>query len=140
MLKSLINLRTPLIQRLSFSTTARLTKDIAAKEVKDEPIKFFGSKAASWKAKDTRSGKAEEMLWFQPYVVSGSLAVFLIYFCFLREENDIDRKLEGTLFEHIAGLEEVQLTMTYKHNLENNIDNSSIEKRLKELGVDPKLL
>lgn len=132
--------RIPLVQRLSFSTTARLSREVSKEAAKDEPIKYFGSKAASWKAKDTRSGKAEEMLWYQPYVVSGSMAVFLFYFCFLREENDIDRKLEGTLFEHISGLEEVQLTMTYKHNLENNLDNGAIETRLRELGIDPKIL
>lgn len=129
-----------MIQRLSFSTTARVSKEVTKEAVKDEPIKYFGSKAAAWKAKDTRSGKAEEMLWYQPYVVSGSVAAFLLYFCAIREENDIDKKLEGTLFEHIAGLEEVQLTMSYKHNLENNLDNSAIEIRLRELGIDPKLL
>lgn len=126
-----------MIQRLSFSTTANLTKEVIQK---DEPMKYFGSRAALWKAKDTRSGNADKMLWYQPYVVSGSLAIFLLYFCVFREENDIDKKLEGTLFQHIAGLEEVQLAATYKHNLENKVDNTAIEERLIELGVDPKTL
>lgn len=68
------------------------------------------------------------------------MAIFLLYFCVFREENDIDKKLEGSLFDHIQGFEEVQLTQSYKHNLENNLDNSAIEVRLRELGIDPKLL
>lgn len=109
-------------------------------ETSNEPIKFFGSKAATWRARDTRSGGSEDTLWFQPYVISGSLSVFLLYFCVLREENDIDKRLEGNLFDKVTGLEEVQLTVNYKYNRENGLDTSEIEKRLSELGVDIKLL
>jgi len=35
--------------------------------------------------------------WYQGYIVSASLAVFLIYFCILREENDIDLMLDTDL-------------------------------------------
>ncbi|XP_017464257.1 PREDICTED: uncharacterized protein LOC108357695 [Rhagoletis zephyria] len=109
-------------------------------ENSNEPIKFFGSQAANWRARDTRSGGSEDTLWFQPYVISGSLAIFLLYFCILREENDIDRRLEGNLFDQVAGLEEVQLTVNYKYNKENGLDTSEIEKRLSELGIDIKQL
>ncbi|XP_036230147.1 uncharacterized protein [Bactrocera oleae] len=109
-------------------------------ESSNEPIKFFGSQAATWRARDTRSGGSEDMLWFQPYVISGSLAAFLLYFCVLREENDIDKRLEGNLFDQVTGLEEVQLTVNYKYNKDNGLDTSEIEKRLLELGVDIKLL
>ncbi|XP_011184605.1 uncharacterized protein LOC105213453 [Zeugodacus cucurbitae] len=109
-------------------------------ESSNEPIKFFGSQAATWRARDTRSGGSEDTLWFQPYVISGSLAVFLLYFCILREESDIDKRLEGNLFDQVAGLEEVQLTVNYKYNRENGLDTSQIEKRLLELGVDVKHL
>ncbi|XP_018791614.1 PREDICTED: uncharacterized protein LOC108970593 isoform X2 [Bactrocera latifrons] len=121
----------------------RLVSNISkqpSNESSNEPIKFFGSKAATWRARDTRSGGSEDTLWFQPYVISGSLAVFLLYFCVLREENDIDKRLEGNLFDQVAGLEEVQLTVNYKYNRENGLDTSEIEKRLLELGVDIKLL
>ncbi|KNC20915.1 hypothetical protein FF38_00313, partial [Lucilia cuprina] len=109
-------------------------------EVDNEPIKFFGSQAATWRAKDTRSGGSDEHLWYQPYVISASLAVFLLYFCVLREESDIDLKLEGSLFEHVQGLEEVQLTMNYKYNKENGLDNKEVIQRLSALGIDVKLL
>uniref|UniRef100_A0A1L8EBU5 Uncharacterized protein n=1 Tax=Haematobia irritans TaxID=7368 RepID=A0A1L8EBU5_HAEIR len=115
-------------------------KQSGESEVNNEPIKYFGSDAASWRAKDTRSGGSDEHLWYQPYVISGSLAIFLLYFCILREESDIDLKLEGNLFEHVKGLEEVQLTMNYKYNKENGLDNREVIKRLSELGIDVKLL
>uniref|UniRef100_A0A1A9UUN3 Uncharacterized protein n=1 Tax=Glossina austeni TaxID=7395 RepID=A0A1A9UUN3_GLOAU len=105
-------------------------------EAIDEPIPFFGSHASVWRAKSTRSGGSDEYLWYQPYVISGSLTIFLLYFCVFREENDIDQKLDGDLFQHVKGLEEVQLTMNYKYNKEHGLDTRDIEKRLKELGVN----
>ena len=108
--------------------------------INNEPINYFGSEAAKWKAKKTRSGGSDEHLWYQPYVISGSLAVFLIYFCVLREENDIDRKLQGNLYDHVDGLEEMQLALNYKYNKENGLDNTHVEQRMKELGIDAKQL
>ncbi|KAL7738128.1 hypothetical protein ACLKA6_006472 [Drosophila palustris] len=104
--------------------------------ISNEPIKFFGSQAASWRARDTRSGGSDEALWYQPYVISASLAIFLVYFCVLREESDIDRRLEGNLYDHVSGLEEVQLTVNYRYNKEHGLDTKEQEKRLTELGVD----
>ncbi|EDV59560.1 uncharacterized protein LOC6542714 [Drosophila erecta] len=104
--------------------------------VSNEPIKFFGSQAATWRAKDTRSGGSDETLWYQPYVISASLAVFLLYFCALREESDIDLRLEGNLYDHVSGLEEVQLTVNYKYNKEHGLDTKEQERRLRELGID----
>ncbi|KAI8035768.1 uncharacterized protein LOC128256871 [Drosophila gunungcola] len=104
--------------------------------VSNEPIQFFGSQAATWRAKDTRSGGSDESLWYQPYVISASLAVFLLYFCALREESDIDLRLEGNLYDHVSGLEEVQLTVNYKYNKEHGLDTKEQEQRLRELGVD----
>ncbi|EDW00782.1 uncharacterized protein LOC6560009 [Drosophila grimshawi] len=108
--------------------------------ISNEPIKFFGSQAATWRARDTRSGGSEESLWYQPYVISASLAVFLFYFCILREESDIDLRLEGNLYDHVSGLEQVQLTVNYTYNKEHGLDTKEQEKRLTELGVDIKEL
>lgn len=99
----------------------------------DKPMKYFGSNAASWKARQGNSGGADEVVWFQPYVISGSLAIFLLYFCVFREENDIDRKLEGSLYDHISGLEEQQLEVVYNYNLQNGLPVADIEQRLKDL-------
>ncbi|EDW60809.1 uncharacterized protein [Drosophila virilis] len=116
------------------------SSNIGAKDevppISNEPIEFFGSHAATWRARDTRSGGSDESLWYQPYVISASLALFLIYFCILREESDIDLRLEGNLYDHVSGLEEVQLTVNYRYNKEHGLDTKEQEKRLIELGVD----
>lgn len=101
-------------------------------------MQYFGSQAATWRAKDTRSGGADEALWYQPYVISGSLAIFLLYFCVLREESDIDQRLEGNLFDQVSGLEEISLTVNYKYNKEHGLDTLALEKRMAELGIDIK--
>ncbi|BFG06038.1 uncharacterized protein DMAD_04637 [Drosophila madeirensis] len=108
--------------------------------ISNEPIQFFGSQAATWRARETRSGGSDESLWYQPYVISASLAVFLLYFCCLREESDIDQRLEGNLYDHVSGLEEVQLTVNYRYNKEHGLDTKEQEKRLIEIGVDMKQL
>lgn len=101
----------------------------------DEPIKFFGSEAAKWKARQTRSGQSKDALWFQPYVVMGSVLVFMIYFCVLREESDLDGELDKSLYDRVDGLEEIQLKIVHKYNVENNVDNGSIEGRMRELNI-----
>lgn len=99
----------------------------------------MGSPAASMYARDARQGtiKYEDVPWFQTYVVCGSVAIFLIYFCILREENDIDLELGKSLYDRVPGLEQTQLVVNYKYNIENNKDNSQIINRMKELGMHP---
>ncbi|XP_055529450.1 uncharacterized protein LOC129721193 [Wyeomyia smithii] len=105
--------------------------------VKQEPIKYFGSPTARWKAEHTRSGPINEHApWYQPYVVIASVSVFLIYFCILREENNIDRDLERSLYDHIPWLEHKQLVLNYHYNKENGLSTIEIEQRMKELGIE----
>lgn len=101
----------------------------------EEPIKFFGSEAAKWRAQQTRSGQSKDVLWFQPYVVMGSVLVFMLYFCVLREESDVDGELNKSLYDRVDGLEEIQLKIVHKYNAENKVDNSPIEGRMKELNI-----
>lgn len=111
----------------------------AKKEDLNEPSKFIGSPAASWRSIQNRRGTLnyDEIPWFQAYVVVGSVAAVLIYFCILREENDIDEEMGKTLYERIPGLEQTQLIINYKYNHEHNIDNAAIIARMKELGMQP---
>jgi hypothetical protein len=46
-----------------------------------------------------------ERVWYTPFVVSTSIAVFLIYFCILREENDIDELIYRPLPQTIKGID-----------------------------------
>lgn len=102
----------------------------------DRPLQYFGSQAASWQAFTTRSGPVQEQLWYQPYVILVSLGTFMIYFCVLREENDIDRRLEGNLFEQVPGLERTQLIIYYKYCRDQGLDTREVEQRLQEMGVN----
>ena len=53
------------------------------------PLKFIGSPAASWQAKQGRAGvlNPQDTPWFQPFIVVGCVAAFLLYFCVFREEK-----------------------------------------------------
>ncbi|XP_070492597.1 uncharacterized protein [Chironomus tepperi] len=106
----------------------------------EEPLKFFGSGAQTFKTKYSRVGSIDpdEIPWFQPYLVIGSVAIFMIYFCILREENDLDAQLGKSLFEQVPSLESTTLISLYKYNAEHNIDNTDVIKRLLELGIDPR--
>lgn len=89
-----------------------------------------------WKARASY-GKEEKLDHpkFQPYVVSVSLAVFLLYFCILREESGLDAKLNKTLYDHIEGLEEQQLEIALKHSYDMGHEPKHIQKRLQEIKM-----
>lgn len=56
-----------------------------------KPIKFSDSQAGKWKARYTYYGEnVDKVPGAQQYAVVFSLSAFLIYFCILREENDLD--------------------------------------------------
>uniref|UniRef100_A0A182MP43 Uncharacterized protein n=1 Tax=Anopheles culicifacies TaxID=139723 RepID=A0A182MP43_9DIPT len=126
----------PVSANISQSVSQRKQENIK-EEVNNEPIKYFGSQASRWTAQRSREGpKGQDIPWFQPYVVNFSVAVFLIYFCILREENDIDEGLGRSLFEHVPGLEEKQLIVSYHYNKENGLSTVDIENRMRELGMN----
>lgn len=78
------------------------------------------------------------MPWYQPYVVLGSVTVFLLYFCVFREESDVDQEFDKTLYDRIKGLEKEQLLQSYKFYKENGKDVFEIEQRLKEIEEEEK--
>ncbi|KAG5899348.1 hypothetical protein JTB14_036837 [Gonioctena quinquepunctata] len=100
----------------------------------DGPIKFSTSRARTYKASTTRTGQQyEQRLWYEPYVIMASISAFLIYFCILREENDIDAELSTSLYSRIHGLEEVQLKQSLLYNERHGLDTKDIIKRLQEI-------
>lgn len=114
-------------------------KETTVKRDLNVPVKFAGSPASAWVARKARQGSVpfENVPWFQTYAVCGSVAIFLIYFCILREENDIDLELGKSLYDRVPGLEQTQLVINYKYNLEHQIDNKDIVSRMKEMGMNP---
>jgi len=100
----------------------------------DKPIQFTSSKASEWRAQQSFGGTIpEDTPDIQPISVMLSIAAFLIYFCVLREENDIDEEMKKSLWERIPGLERQQLDVVYDYNEQHGIVNTAILARIKEL-------
>ncbi|KZC05728.1 hypothetical protein WN55_04668, partial [Dufourea novaeangliae] len=57
----------------------------------DKPVKYSTSPAAKWPANGYNP--SQDVPKYQGIIVSLSVTIFLVYFCILREENDIDQKL-----------------------------------------------
>ncbi|KAF2895666.1 hypothetical protein ILUMI_10525 [Ignelater luminosus] len=127
---------------INYSTCSRiLTSNVKYSTTKveetntetDKPIAYTKSAASQWQAKSSRMGTATERLWYEPYVALGSIAVFMIYFCILREENDIDKEFDRTLYQRIKGLEEKQLWLALQYNEKHGLDTTEIKNRLEEI-------
>ena len=81
----------------------------------EKPIKFTTSPAAKWSSTQTfKNVTYEDRLWYQPYIVISSLAIFMIYFFYFREENDIDKKFNKSLFEHFEDMQKNNPEMILK--------------------------
>ncbi|KAJ8935643.1 hypothetical protein NQ318_010551 [Aromia moschata] len=102
-------------------------------EVNEEPIQYSKSAAYQYRARITRTGEAVQRLWYEPYVIMGSLTIFMIYFTIIREENDIDEELSKSLYSRIHGLEEAQLKLSLEYNKEHGMETEAILARLKEI-------
>ncbi|XP_063235367.1 uncharacterized protein LOC134538203 [Bacillus rossius redtenbacheri] len=118
---------------------ARRAMPYSTKEPGDEdpgPVKFSQSKAAAWKAQQTRSGgRNNDAPYYQPVVISASLAVFMLYFCVFREENDLDEEIGRPLFDRIEGLKAKQLEIALKYNREHGLPTEDLENELHALGI-----
>ena len=71
--------------------------------------------------------------WYEPWVVGVSVTVFLVYFCILREENDIDEKLGDPLFKNVPQLEEPTLVAAIEAYKRQGKDSTELQKRLEEI-------
>lgn len=102
----------------------------------DEPIKFTESGAIHGIA-DIRRIDRDKKPWYQGLVCAASIVVFLVYFCVLREENDVDQMFDKDLYETVHGLEVINLQVArrYYFSVGNSPEVSKIDARLKELGV-----
>uniref|UniRef100_A0A0L8FQQ5 Uncharacterized protein n=1 Tax=Octopus bimaculoides TaxID=37653 RepID=A0A0L8FQQ5_OCTBM len=118
---------------MSSSPTAKKTADGVT-----EPVKYSQSKAASWKSLDTFKKPHSDRLKIEPFVVSFSISVLLIYFAFLREENDLDLEMDKTLYQRIPALEKTQLQMQIQQNKKQGIENAALQKRLQEVEAEIK--
>lgn len=91
------------------------------------------SEAAKITAAQVRSGSSQSAPWYQTYVISLSLSVFMVYFFILREESDIDMEFSKSLYDRISGLEEQNLNVVLEYNRNNKLPTADIERRLEEI-------
>ncbi|OAD53376.1 hypothetical protein WN48_10254 [Eufriesea mexicana] len=84
-------------------------KDKLENDENDKPIKFSTSKAATHPAAYTIA-RAKQYPKCQPDIISLCIGALLIYFCVLREENDIDEAIVASMspevLEQIYGKQE----------------------------------
>ncbi|XP_066246192.1 ubiquinol-cytochrome c reductase complex assembly factor 4 isoform X2 [Euwallacea similis] len=133
-IKPLLPICSSCLRRLTYPNSRLLSSHKEASEgYSDVPIKFSTSPASKYKASTSRMGVENTRLWYEPYVILSCLTVFLVYFCILREENDIDKELDKSLYSRIEGLEETQLRLSLKYNLDNGLDTADIVHRLQEI-------
>lgn len=96
----------------------------------DDSYKYFGSAAEKIRAFPETSAEDDN----KAYILMATLAVFLIYFCILRESNDVDELLERNLYDHF-GPEASRLAKAYQYNIKHNLPTAEITNRLRELGA-----
>lgn len=94
------------------------------------PMEFFGSAAEKVRVTPVPPHRPK----YSPWIVHFSLASFLIYFCILREENDVDELLKRDLYDHF-GEEASRLKKAFDYNRKHNLPTQEIVNRLREIGA-----
>ncbi|CAD5112869.1 DgyrCDS2081 [Dimorphilus gyrociliatus] len=130
----LVNLRLPLLrfsQAINIRRTEQRAKHAGAEN--DNPVNYTSSPAHSHKSYDTFFPQQKyDRPWYQPISVLVSTAAFLIYFLVLREENDLDDRVQRSLYEHFPSMEESQLKTYIDYEKEKGGNVDMHEKRLSE--------
>lgn len=61
----------------------------------------------------------------------------MLWFCILREENDIDEEMKKTLWERVPGLERQQLEVVLDYNRQTGLPTEDVRRRIAELDGKP---
>ena len=72
----------------------------------------------------------------QRYVVIWSTAAVLIYFCILREENDIDEIMYQPLVKTVPAIEQQLIEASISEHRRHGKPTADLEKRLKEIKAE----
>lgn len=92
------------INRYELLVSHRFKSQLPQDENTDDPIQYSSSEAAKWTTQKTygiglnKNPPPAAQAW----AVSLSIAIFLVYFCILREENDIDELMWKTPYDSPA--------------------------------------
>jgi len=96
------------------------------------PVKFSTSEASRHRAYDSFFHKSKAP-WYQVYCVTASVAVFLLYFCVLREENDVDEYIGRSIYQKIPPFREQVLEHKIKEGKQSGSNVGELEEELKEI-------
>ncbi|XP_035227813.1 uncharacterized protein LOC118200012 [Stegodyphus dumicola] len=103
-------------------------------EITDEPIKYSTSDAAKWKAiYSTRGEDYYTTPKIQSTAIMLSLIAFMVYFCMLREENDLDDWLRDIEKQVPLQIEEGKLRAAIEQRKKSKTDSTYEEQRLEEI-------
>lgn len=102
-----------IVDRSTFVSLQRTVNTKSVDDADDKPIPLSTTQAATWKAEHTRA-PPNERVWFAPHVISASVGLFMIYFCILREENDIDEIIYRPLPETLKGIDKAFPEMDFQ--------------------------
>ncbi|KAL8600869.1 hypothetical protein ACOMHN_045007 [Nucella lapillus] len=97
------------------------------------PIPFSSSKAATWTMTNSVIVPKQDVPWYQTVSISLSVLGFMLYFFFVREENDLDVELNYSLFERLPQLEEQQVKVALDNHRRLGYDTRDLEKRLADI-------
>ena len=121
------------------STQNVIRRSLADSKDEEGPIKFSTSKAYNLAPEDSFYYDQSHKFLFEPYVISGCMAVFCIYFFILREENDIDEKLGSLEPEGEQRRYEMrQLVKRLEECEEKGIDDQEARNKLAHLYQESK--
>lgn len=112
------------------STAPSERKPLGDSQNSTDSYKYFGSEAEKIRAFPVNSVDDER----KSYIVMASLAAFLIYFCILREPNELDEMLDRDIYDHF-GPEASRLKKAYEYNIKHNLPTGEITNRLRQLGA-----
>ena len=106
----------------------------------EKPVKYTTSQAYKGVGAGLNPSLLRKRLYKEPAprcqtpIILLSLISFMLYFCVLREENDIDEMLKnGTLYDHIEGLEKAHLESALETYRQKGWDASKLLERLEQI-------
>lgn len=97
----------------------------------DLPVPFTGSDADHHSI-DTFAPPVDTAPWYQRHVLKASLAIFMIYFLILREENDIDEFLTNEVMIDPSH-DIVKLQRKIEEGQRAGLDTVKLEKQLEKI-------
>ena len=100
---------------------------------RDEPVKFSTSKAKIWDPVDTFiSARARKQPISQPFIVIGSILVFLLYFTYIREPNEMDEIFDRPLESTIPNVKEMTLKYQIAQYEQMGLDTTNLKQVLEK--------